>query len=143
VLEFGFIAFKPHIAAFLFAFFITFPIGFYLSMYVVFQGSFLRKRIQFIRYFIVALFCVGLNYLLLKFFIEFCGWYNHPTLSLMLTAAIVIAFSYFSQRHFSFQQEKSKSKIKRALSTVEVHIDTGNQHSHSPRAVTANQQVIR
>ncbi len=109
VVHVGMMAFKPHVAAFILAFFITFPIGFYLSMYVVFQGSYLRKRIQLIRYFLVAMACVVLNYILLKFFIEVCGWYNHPTLSLALTAVIVVTFSYISQRHFSFQKEKRKS----------------------------------
>src|SRR5206468_3192613 len=61
VLHLGFMAFKPHVAAFIMAFFITFPIGFYLSMYIVFQGSYLRRRIQLVRYLLVALVCVGLN----------------------------------------------------------------------------------
>lgn len=103
VLHLGTLAFKPHVAAFIMAFFITFPIGFYLSMYVVFQGSYLRRRIQLVRYFMVAMACVGLNYILLKFFIETLGWNEHPTLSLMATAVIVVLFSYFSQRFFSFR----------------------------------------
>jgi putative flippase GtrA len=107
VLDIGFIAFKPHIGAFIMAFFITFPIGFYLSMFVVFHGSFLRKRIQLIRYFMVAMACVGLNYILLKLFIEVFGWYQHPTLSLTVTTVFVVLFSYISQRYFSFQQKKS------------------------------------
>lgn len=106
VLHVGPLAFTPHIAAFIMAFFITFPIGFYLSMCVVFQGSYLRRRVQLIRYFLVALACVGLNYILLKFFIETLGWQKHPTLSLMATAAIVVTFSYLSQRFFSFKVQK-------------------------------------
>ncbi|HEY1111921.1 MAG TPA: GtrA family protein, partial [Chitinophagaceae bacterium] len=66
VLDLGFIAFTPHIAAFLIAFCVTFPIGFYLSMYVVFQGSFLKRRVQLFRYFMVAMVCIILNYALLK-----------------------------------------------------------------------------
>lgn len=107
VLHLGVLAFKPHVAAFIMAFLFTFPIGFYLSMYVVFQGSYLRRRIQLVRYFLVAMACVGLNYVLLKFFIETLGWSNHPTLSLIATAAIVITFSYVSQRFFSFRAEKA------------------------------------
>ena len=107
VLDLGFIAFKPHIAAFIMAFFVTFPIGFYLSMYVVFQGSYLRRRIQLVRYFLVAMACVVLNYVLLKFFIETLGWHKHPTLSLMATAVIVVTFSYLSQRFFSFRTTKT------------------------------------
>ena len=109
VLFLGPLAFKPHVAAFIMAFFITFPIGFYLSMYVVFHGSYLRRRIQLVRYFMVAMACVGLNYILLKFFIETLGWHEHPTLSLMATAVIVVLFSYVSQRFFSFRKDKNKA----------------------------------
>jgi putative flippase GtrA len=118
VLHLEFIAFKPHIAAFLMAFIITFPIGFYLSMYVVFQGSYLRRRVQFVRYFMVAMFCVALNYLLLKFFIEGLGWHDHPTLSLIATAVIVVLFSYVSQKKFSFRIDKPDRPKKKEASAL-------------------------
>lgn len=118
VLNLDFIAFKPHIAAFLMAFVITFPIGFYLSMYVVFQGSYLRRRIQFVRYFMVSMFCVALNYILLKFFIEGLGWHAHPTLSLIATAVIVVTFSYVSQKTFSFKAAKPVVKKKTETSAL-------------------------
>jgi hypothetical protein len=44
ILHLGFVSFKPHIAALFFATVITFPIGFYLSLYVVFHGSEMKKR---------------------------------------------------------------------------------------------------
>lgn len=103
VLDLGLIAFKPHIAAFFIAFCVTFPIGFYLSMYVVFQESFLRRRIQLFRYFMVAMVCIVLNYVLLKIFVEQLGWY--PTPSMIMTTVIVVLFSYLSQRHYSFKTE--------------------------------------
>lgn len=115
VLHLGLLAFKPHVAAFILAFFITFPIGFYLSMYVVFHGSYLRRRIQLVRYFLVALACVGLNYILLKFFIEILGWYKHATLALMATAVIVVLFSYVSQRFFSFRTAAPKAVHEKRL----------------------------
>lgn len=123
VFHLGFLAFKPHVAAFIMAFCITFPIGFYLSMYVVFQGSYLRRRIQLIRYFMVAMACVGLNYFLLKFFIETLGWQQHPTLALMATAVIVVLFSYLSQRFFSFRTTPAAVPVPtkmRKRSTLEV-----------------------
>lgn len=101
VLNLGFIAFTPHIAAFLIAFCITFPIGFYLSMYVVFHGSFLKRRVQLLRYFMVAMVCIVLNYVLLKVFVEQFHWY--PTPSMVITTGVVVLFSYLSQRHFSFK----------------------------------------
>lgn len=93
---------SPHIAAYLISFCVTFPIGFYLSLFVVFPESYLRKRIQLFRYFVVVIICILLNYAFLKLFVEVFGWY--PTPSLMLTTVIVVAFSYFSQRHFSFRK---------------------------------------
>jgi putative flippase GtrA len=107
ILQLGFIAFKPHIAALFIAFIVTFPIGFYLSMYVVFQGSYLRRRVQLFRYFLVAATCVAINYLFLKLFVEIFGWY--PMFSQILTTAIVILVSYFSQRHFSFRTKTEKA----------------------------------
>lgn len=104
IVHFGFMAFEPHIAAFIIAFCFTFPIGFYLSMFVVFQGSYLRRRVQLVRYFLVAMACLILNYILLKIFVEGLGWY--PTPSLIVTAGIVVLFSYLSQRHFSFRLTK-------------------------------------
>ena len=95
-------AISPHIAAYIISFCITFPIGFYLSLFVVFPESYLRKRIQLFRYFVVVIICILLNYLFLKLFVEVWGWY--PTLSLMVATPIIVAFSYFSQRHFSFRR---------------------------------------
>lgn len=63
-----------HIAAdFLFAFWISFPIGFYLSRYVVFQESKLPRRVQLFRYFVVVCGAIGLNYFFLKLFVEAFG----------------------------------------------------------------------
>ena len=103
IVHLPFVAISPHIAAFIIAFFITFPIGYYLNMFVVFDGSYLRKRIQLFRYFLVVLICIFLNYIFLKLFVERLEWY--PTPSMIVTTAIVIVFSYLSQRNFSFKQK--------------------------------------
>ena len=108
VLDLGFITFKPHIAALFFSFLFSFPVGFYLSMYVVFQGSELRKRVQLFRYFLVAMGCILINYVFLKLFVEIFGWYATP--SQMVTTVIVTMFSYFSQRHFSFKASTRPSE---------------------------------
>ncbi|MBD3750533.1 MAG: GtrA family protein [Sphingobacteriales bacterium] len=106
VVHLSLIAISPHIAAFIIAFMITFPIGYYLNTFVVFQGSYLKKRIQLFRYFLVVCFNIFLNYCFIKLFVEKFGWY--PTPSAMTTSGIVIVFSYFSQRNFSFRKEKIK-----------------------------------
>lgn len=99
-------AISPHIAAYIISFFISFPIGFYLSMFVVFPESYLRKRIQLFRYFTVVIICIILNYFLLKLFVDVWKWY--PTPSMFANTVLIVTFSYFSQRHFSFKKEKEE-----------------------------------
>jgi len=107
IIHFGSIAVSPHVMALFISSLITLPIGFYLSMFVVFQGSYLRRRIQFFRYFLVVVACLILNYIFLKIFVEVLGWY--PTLAQMVNTCIVVCFSYLSQRHFSFKVQKAPS----------------------------------
>jgi putative flippase GtrA len=111
LVHFGLLTISPHIMALFLATAITLPVGFYLSLFVVFQGSYLRRRVQFFRYILVALGCLLLNYVLLKLFVEKLHWY--PTLAQIANTVIVVCFSYFSQRHFSFrvQKEQKVSRI--------------------------------
>jgi putative flippase GtrA len=97
----GFLTIGPHIAAFLIGFCITFPIGFYLSRYVVFQATSVAKREQLRKYFMVVLGCLFLNYGFLKLFVDVFGWY--PTPSKLLTTVFVIAFSYLTQKNYTFK----------------------------------------
>ena len=103
LVDFGFIAISPHIAAFIMSFIITFPIGFILAKYISFPGSFLRKRIQFFRYGLSVMGSVLLNYVFLKLFVEVCEWY--PTPSKIVTTLIAILFSYTAQKYFTFKVE--------------------------------------
>jgi len=80
---------------------VTFPIGFYLSRYVVFQESSVAKKVQLFRYFMVVLGSLILNYIFLKLFVEVFGWY--PTPSKLATTVFVVAFSYFMQKYFTFK----------------------------------------
>lgn len=97
-----FVTISPYIFSFILAFFITFPIGFYLSRYVVWQETGTKKSKQAFRYFLVVLACIVLKYTLLKLFIEyFLFW---PSAANILTTIIVVSFSYLSQRHFSFRR---------------------------------------
>lgn len=96
-----FLTIRPHIAAFLIGFMVTFPIGFYLSRYVVFQETSVGKRRQIRKYFTVVLGCVFLNYGFLKLFVEVFKWY--PTPSKLLTTVFVVVFSYLSQKNYTFR----------------------------------------
>jgi putative flippase GtrA len=101
-------AISPHIAAFLISFVITFPIGFFFSKFVVFSESNLKGRIQLVRYFSLVLACLLLNYIFIKFFVEYIGLY--PTPAKMLTTVFVVTFSYLSQKHYSFSVKKIVSQ---------------------------------
>lgn len=100
----GFLTIGPHIAAFLIGFMVTFPIGFYLSRYVVFQETSVRKAKQLAKYFTVVFGCLLLNYAFLKLFVDLFGWY--PTPSKILTTVFVVAFSYVSQKNFTFRPQQ-------------------------------------
>ena len=100
-LHFGFYAFKAHVAALFISFCIAFPIGFFMSKYVVFSDSQIKGRIQLFRYFMICMFNLALNYILLKILVEKAHVY--PVFAQVLTTSIVILFSYLAQRHFSFK----------------------------------------
>ena len=91
------------IAAFLMAFAISFPTGYYLNRYVVFPGSTLQGRVQLFRYFVLVLICITLNYIFITLFVDKFGIY--PTIAKALTTIVVISFSYLTQKHFTFKIE--------------------------------------
>jgi putative flippase GtrA len=101
LVDLGFVAISPHIAAFLMVFPITFFTGFILAKYVTFSASELRGRIQLFRYFLTVFGAIVLNYVFLKLFVEYFGWY--ATVSKGITTIIVVIYSYVSQRYFSFK----------------------------------------
>ena len=104
VVQLGFIAFQPHIAAFLLSFIVTFPVGFLLSKYVVWIDSVVLWHIQLFRYFVIVLINLLLNYIFIKIFVEY--FHIFPTISKLLTTVIVVSFSYLSQKHFTFKVKK-------------------------------------
>jgi len=101
IVDLGFVAISPHIAAFLMVFPITFLTGFILAKYVTFSASELKGRIQLFRYGVTVFGAIVLNYVFLKLFVEYFGWY--ATVSKGVTTIIVVIYSYISQRYFSFK----------------------------------------
>ena len=102
IVHIGSLAISPYIAAFMLTFPITFLSGFILMRYIVFPDSkTTRKRVQGSKYLVVVVCCILLNYIFLKLFIEKFGWWPLP--SKIFTTLIVVLFSYFSQKHFTFK----------------------------------------
>lgn len=101
---FGFLplAISPHILAFGITFPITLLTGFWLNKYVTFTQSSLRGSKQLARYMEIVAINLLVNYLGLKFFVEFCHFY--PTPSKMLVTLITVAISYFGQKYYSFKK---------------------------------------
>ena len=108
-LHLGFYAFKSHIAALFISFCFSFPIGFFLMKYVVFSDSNMRGKVQLVRYFMVYLFNLVLNYILLKILVEVLHLY--APVAQVVTTVIIIFFSYLAQRHFTFKIKNAEEDI--------------------------------
>lgn len=104
VFDLGFIAFTPHIAAFVFKFPITFLTGFWMARHISFSGSSLRGRTQIVRYLLVTVVNILINYLGLKLFVEVFLWW--PTVSYAIISVICVTFSYLSNKYYSFKKNK-------------------------------------
>ncbi|MFB6318463.1 GtrA family protein [Saccharicrinis sp. FJH54] len=101
VIDLGFYAISPHIAAFLVVFPITFTTGFLLAKYITFTASEVLGRVQLFRYGFTVGGSILLNYVLLKLFVEYFHWY--ATFSKIVTTFIVVGYSYLAQRYFTFK----------------------------------------
>lgn len=100
-LEFGIFEIKPHVAAFLIVFPITFSTGFLLAKYITFTQSTIRGKVQLFRYALSVSGSIVLNYILLRFFVEYL--YFWPTAAKIVTTIIVIIYSYMIQRFYTFK----------------------------------------
>lgn len=101
ILNLGFIAFQPYTAALWMAFVVSFPTGFLLSKYIVFNESQLKGTIQLFRYVLIVMVNLTLNYTIIKVLVEVMHFY--PTVSRLFATCFVVAFSYLSQKHFTFK----------------------------------------
>ncbi|HVI48970.1 MAG TPA: GtrA family protein [Chitinophaga sp.] len=107
IVHLPFIDISAHIAALFMAMAVTFPTGFLLSKYVVFSDSNIRGRIQLLRYFILVAICIMLNYVFMKFFVDHLHFY--PTIGKICTTVLVVAFSYLTQKKFTFKVKTTNS----------------------------------
>ena len=103
--DFGLMVLKPHNAALVVSFTLSFLVGFFLNKYVVFTSSIMRGRVQLFRYFLVYMVNLCLNYLLLKLLVEVLHVY--PIMAQSITIAIIICFSYLFQRKFTFRVKQA------------------------------------
>lgn len=102
--DLGLLVLKPYNAALIMAFMVTFPLGFFLSKYIVFHGSYLRGRTQLFRYCLIVGINLFLNYVIINILVLNLHFY--PTISKIIATVIVVVFSYLSQKHFTFRSEE-------------------------------------
>jgi putative flippase GtrA len=93
--------FESYTASFVLAFCISFPLGFFLSRYVVFQESSLKGRQSLVRYMMIVAINICLNYILLKGQVKYLHIY--PTVAKLITTVVVVLFSYVMQKRFAFK----------------------------------------
>lgn len=105
VVDMGIVSISPHIFAFLMVFPITFLTGFLLAKYITFSASEIRGRTQFMRYILSVSGSIFLNYVFIKVFVEFVGLW--PTLAKIITTIIVVIYSYFVQKFYTFKTTRS------------------------------------
>jgi len=101
IIDLQIVSISPYIAAFLIVFPITFFTGFLLAKYITFTNSDIRGRIQLIRYVLSVSGSIFLNYFFLKILVEFGGLW--PTLAKIITTGIVVIYSYFVQKFYTFK----------------------------------------
>ena len=77
--------------------------------YVVFTDSKMKGRVQLFRYFMLYVFNLGLNYVLLRLFVE--SFKIYPTFAQIITTVIIVLFSYIAQRNFTFKIRNPEDEI--------------------------------
>lgn len=107
-LDLGFYALKAHVASLGLSFIFNVCFGFLLMKFVVFTDSEIPVRTQFFRYFMVCLFNVALNLILLKILVE--HFKIDAVVAQICTAVVVVITSYIAQRNFSFKMSTPEIK---------------------------------
>jgi putative flippase GtrA len=92
----------PHIMSLCIVFPITLLTGFWLNKYVTFTQSSLHGARQLLRYVLIVMVNLAINYFGLKLLVEGAGLY--PTPSKMLITLVTVVVSFFGQKYFSFRK---------------------------------------
>ncbi|TXH22347.1 MAG: GtrA family protein [Chitinophagaceae bacterium] len=107
--DFGFYAFKAHNASLFISFCFSFVIGFILMKFVVFDDSNIKGRVQLFRYFLVNVFNLFLDYILLNAAIIYLHF--DVLIAKILSTSMVIVFAYLAQNHFTFRKKANPSYL--------------------------------
>lgn len=99
---FGIFVVTPYIAAYLMALCVTFPVGFLLNKYVVFQQADGRGKQQLILYAVLTITTIILHYALLHLLVGYLGFWATPSEAFIIV--LMAALSYFFQSYVTFRK---------------------------------------
>ena len=101
--DLGIVTLSPHIAALVIVFPVTTLSGFLLQKYVTFTASYLRGRTQLVRYLMIVVANLLINYIGLKILVD--GFNFYPTPSKMIVTVVTVVCSYLGQKKFTFKTQ--------------------------------------
>lgn len=101
-IDLGVVVISPHVAALIIVFPITFFTGFWLNRNVAFRATEFGQGWQLVKYSLTVLGSILLNYVCIKFFVEFCHIWATPAKA--LTTVVSVAYSYLAGRYFTFKK---------------------------------------
>ena len=97
---------NKYIGAYIIALSVSFPVGFLLNKYVVFQESDLHGRVQLFRYGLMTAMSIYMDYALLHLFVGKFGFWATPSQALIMV--ILSLFSYLFQTYVTFAKKKQR-----------------------------------
>jgi len=83
--------------------------NFLITKYLVFTESDLRGIHQLLRYILVAILILALNYLLMSFLIKTLDWY--PTIARIFSALSIGCLSFIIHKFYSFRKSEGGEKV--------------------------------
>lgn len=101
-IDLGVVVISPHVAALIIVFPITFFTGFWLNRNVAFRATEFGQGWQLVKYSLTVLGSILLNYVCIKFFVEFCHIWATPAKA--MTTVVSVAYSYLAGRYFTFKR---------------------------------------
>lgn len=104
-IDLSFIVVSPHIASLIVVFPITFLTGFWLNRNVAFRVADLDGHRQLARYALSVMGALLINYVCMKFFVEYLDIW--PTPSKMLTTVVSVCYSFLMGKFYTFVRQSS------------------------------------
>jgi hypothetical protein len=101
-LDLGIVVVSPHILSLIIVFPVTFFTGFWLNRNVAFVATKQKTRKQLRRYALSVVGSIIINYICMKFFVEYLNIW--PTPSKLLTTIVSVLYSFLVAKYYTFRR---------------------------------------